>query len=564
MSDAPNMTLKHRRQRHEQSTNTPIQLYRPPGSTYDIDAMLEQPDLTKEDVLNYLQGRPTRHKIELDPATLAYRQRRVELQDLIQQYHQGQARIDQDGRLTTTPPTPPEHPLPPLQPLHPPVEPERAWRQEQGQLAAATIARAIERYQAQGVDLNDLQLVRLPLEPPTANDPPHPTLRRICFAVLAVVTAFLCILFQTLPLFQKTPSIILNPDPILEHIAHVKPLLKHLAECPNGHRNDTRTRYEQLMHYIPGHDYIQTRLVNQTPIVDCSMGVVHIPTLSEIVQDFWRSDSPQELLLMEPMVIRGVQMSWWFPCSPMVHAQDSNASSTRACLDRCFRGVHDNVLSDQQITQIIQVGSTLIQAGHDHMDIHMEVFYLKKRLSSTVHTLRTFLRDNYGIQVEPVAFRIQAVAPMDGTGVPLYKAHSSNPLVQLIHRSHYLEYMDRAQDQNDLARYSLPWPFRVMPKRDTCHLMADMEADPQFAVHTTVFLSEGAGDDFRGGMALYVDDHPSNRHARRKIQRGLLVDGTPGRLLVSTGGVENRRCRLPMRAGIRAALQVWWNFEGAV
>lgn len=92
--------------------------------------------------------------------------------------------------------------------------------------------------------------------------------------------------------------------------------------------------------------------------------------------------------------------------------------------------------------------------------------------------------------------------------------------------------------------------------------MADLQVDPSFAIHTTVFLSTGADWDFRGGVSLYVDDHKSNNNARKKIQKGVTVDGSRGRVVVSTGGLENRRCRLPVREGIRASLQIWWNCRG--
>ena len=91
--------------------------------------------------------------------------------------------------------------------------------------------------------------------------------------------------------------------------------------------------------------------------------------------------------------------------------------------------------------------------------------------------------------------------------------------------------------------------------------MADMEANPHFQFHTSIFLSNGAGRDFRGGVSMYVDDHPSNANPRRKIQRGVTIDGSRGRLVVSTGGLENRRCRLPTREGVRASLQIWWSCD---
>ena len=124
-----------------------------------------------------------------------------------------------------------------------------------------------------------------------------------------------------------------------------------------------------------------------------------------------------------------------------------------------------------------------------------------------------------------------------------------------------MDWVNRCKRQNEIARYSLPWPFRVPPVRDTCNLMSDMEADPQFAIHTTVFLNDGAGAGYRGGVSLYVDHHRDNSNPRRRIRRGVSVDGSRGRVLVSTGGAENRRCRLPTRAGLRTSLQIWWKYS---
>jgi hypothetical protein len=80
-------------------------------------------------------------------------------------------------------------------------------------------------------------------------------------------------------------------------------------------------------------------------------------------------------------------------------------------------------------------------------------------------------------------------------------------------------------------------------------------------VHTSVFLSDGGGHEYLGGVSLYVDDHPSNANRRYKVRRGITIDGTRGRVVVSTGGIENRRCRMPTRAGIRAVLQIWWGHK---
>jgi hypothetical protein len=88
--------------------------------------------------------------------------------------------------------------------------------------------------------------------------------------------------------------------------------------------------------------------------------------------------------------------------------------------------------------------------------------------------------------------------------------------------------------------------------------MADMEANSSFAIHTSIFLSNGAGADYQGGVFLYAT-MMKYKILENAFRRGLAIDGTRGRIVVSSGGRENRRCRLPTRAGIRSVLQIWWN-----
>jgi hypothetical protein len=121
--------------------------------------------------------------------------------------------------------------------------------------------------------------------------------------------------------------------------------------------------------------------------------------------------------------------------------------------------------------------------------------------------------------------------------------------------------LEESKRQNEDAAFSIG-PFGPRVIRDTCNLMADLDADPRFAIHSSVFLSDGAGRDFQGGVALFVDHHPSNyRNPRKKVRRGVSIDGHRGRVVINTGGKENMRCRLPTRAGIRAVLQIWWDCD---
>jgi hypothetical protein len=215
-----------------------------------------------------------------------------------------------------------------------------------------------------------------------------------------------------------------------------------------------------------------------------------------------------------------------------------------------------------EVNAALELGARLILEGGDHHDIYAAVPKVPESLVGIVEKIRTLLHDVYFTRnnIQPVAFRIGAEGPMDGTGIPsrLGLTNSLPRPVKLLNLTNYVQYVERVGKRNGFAQFSLPWPLRVQPYRDECNLLADMQVDDRFMIHTMIFLSEGAGSEFRGGETLYVDNHPSNSNPRHKIRRGLVIDGATGRLVVSTGGLENRRCRLPIRAGVRAALQIWW------
>ena len=203
------------------------------------------------------------------------------------------------------------------------------------------------------------------------------------------------------------------------------------------------------------------------------------------------------------------------------------------------------------------MGSALIQNGGDHFDVHYDIDYLEKRLPITMKKLRNILEDNYHMKdssVQPVAFRVLTTGAMDG-----HEVSSHQYALSTLNQTTYLDWIERSRKQNDRAYYKLPWPFRIPPKRDICKLMADLEADPRFCIRTSIFLVDGAGLDYRGGASLFMDYHPSNKNPRKRIQRGVSIDGSVGRVVVSTGGFENLHCRFPTRAGLRVELQIWWD-----
>ncbi len=562
-----------RRKGSHDGRKKPSQLYRYKYDSLDAHLLLERKNLTNEDISDFCTGKDMAAddtNVGYQQQARAYRKRRLELHDLMQKHKTGDARVDEFGRLVPTshPPQPPAGDLPP-----PPQpnnndrhgdEDEHLWLRRQEQAAADAIARAVRRYREQGVPEEDLMLI--PVNPNERHQPSL-TFRRICFAVLAVVTAFICIMLQTIPIFHynaiERPAL----DPLMSEILNVKLLLPHAKECPMLHRD---SRPSQLIDSF-------TEVFGISSKVDCSRGVLHIPSMKSIVDIFLKSKSTEEVNILAPFIERGVQASWFMECAAPTQSLSSSSAciapqscigsqlprrkTTKAATKICFRGVHDNLILDQEVHDARVLGANLISQGGDHFDIHRDVELLQALVPSIVTKLRELLSMHYNVsqEIQPVAFRVNAVGPMDGNGVRLFDRRIPSRLEKLLNRTNYLLWMDKAERRNDMAFYSLPWPFNIEPVRDVCNLLADLEADPSFSIQTIVFLSEGSGEDFHGGAALYVDNHPDNYRPRRKIQRGLSIEGARGRVLVSTGGLENRRCRLPVRAGIRAALQIWWS-----
>mmetsp|Transcript_2308 Transcript_2308/g.4955 ORF Transcript_2308/g.4955 Transcript_2308/m.4955 type:complete len:740 (-) Transcript_2308:154-2373(-) len=484
--------------------------------------------------------------------------------------------------------------------------------------------------------------------------PIYRSLRRLFVVFLIVPAAMVCTLLQILPLYSMMAakeSFEYRFDPLLHEVLEVREWRDHVRECPGGlanrgnhhdhhpYDNSIAIMWRWLLNRIRKSD------VDENPVIDCSKGVLHIPSKRVISLDCFESLTKMPKTGKIPKLEKelkeyafGVDVSWFMPCSghPTVyfdeqqcnpqemidkekqctsaaptldndsHSEQSRSdhsisnSIRRRSFDKCFRGIHNDLIEDREIKAAMILGNALIDHGRDHFDVHYEVSLLSMMVPSIVQKVRRLLDTKYlhqlqnpeiapknGVEkdeqeeskdndarigqrhIEPVAFRVLTTGPMDGhdvklkhkgEGMSMYLTDSS-----ALNEVNYLDWVLQSRQHNDRVRYEsyyLPWPFRREPKRETCDLKFDLEADSRFCIQSTIDLTSGAGEDYQGGTSLFVDNHPSNfGNPKRRIARGVSVDGSRGQIVVSTGGFENLKCRFPTRSGFRTVLQIWWDCE---
>uniref|UniRef100_A0A7S2XKM3 Uncharacterized protein n=1 Tax=Attheya septentrionalis TaxID=420275 RepID=A0A7S2XKM3_9STRA len=456
-------------------------------------------------------------------------------------------------------------------------EEERRLNRQQDRDAADTIDRFVRRYREAGVSEEEFELIRVPSNEPS---PGMLTFRRISVAVLTVVTAFICILFQTLPIFgggsYNDPAF----DKAMHEVVNVRDFETHVQRCGldlSRYDSGPMPWREWWLSFIQGD--------KSEEYFNCADGVLHIPAMSTVAESYEshrrkKREKPKANVYQK--FLNGFNVSWSHECNlpphlnasrdPSCHPgfykpnSDGDTVNNNTCSDKgstdkqCFRGVHDGVVSVDETDEALRMASYLIQEkGGDHVHIRRDTDEMEDWIPSIVDSLADLLHDQYNTtpNIEPVAFRVSVSLPLDSSILLRHYSTKGSLLVQAINATVYQEWDDLYRMQNELAAFSLPPPFSSKPFRDPCLLLSDLEASPDFTFHTSVFLSDGAGEHFMGGAALYVDDGYS-KNPRRKIQRGVTVDGSRGRVVVSTGGLENQRCRLPTRSGIRAVLQIWW------
>ena len=436
------------------STSDPIQLYRPAISCKEVEMLLTRPDLSEEDIAAFLSGGDlpassgsdsddddVRTKMRLD-----FYQRRSEIRALAEKLKRGEARVDEDGRLVPSEPA-----RPPRANLPPPPPPGRNNNNNNNLNGPVVDADnpAVNGILGPGPNIFQGRIEDQAQGEGAANL----TFRRICFAVLAVVGAFIVVILQTLPLMQPSEAMDPNFDNLLHDLLHVKFLKDHLRYCPDLHRHPPLLQPVGIQNF-QSYQFWQERVRNLLGLYsesNCDDGVLHIPAKHVISNTILHSSS-EEGALLAPLR-DGVDKIWNIPCLDP-HNSDSTAGDnvspisrcypgwnndppsyrndaeneyssldrTASSRNKCFRGVHDDVISKYEVEETLRLGNFLILNGGDHFDLHYDVSYLLQRIPTVVTKLQRLLHERYNqSQLQPVAFRIQTAGPMDFYGVNLFQ-----------------------------------------------------------------------------------------------------------------------------------------------
>ncbi|GKZ01442.1 hypothetical protein MPSEU_001095000 [Mayamaea pseudoterrestris] len=565
-----------------------------------VDHLLSRKNLSDENVLSYfLQGFDGDSQLEetndghLDHQFYQnqierFCDRKRELNRLEEQLSLGRARIHDDGRLLPFQEDDeniPENRQIDEDPNHPPFvanlpnvnnrmmmfplfldngnnddmhdreQREAQFLRQQQQEAAQAIRRVLlTRYK--DAPYSKLELVQPPQ--PTPQRTTDLTLRRICYAVLVVAGAFVATMVRALPSTFDTGTVSKGihhargddenlMDRLLHTVASVRLPDQHIAECFS--LQDRNTRYPWPFQWLK----------------DCSNGVLLVPSLQ---QSTWHYSN---------------DLTWFRPCTwknsgppscfnvgvTASNAYPLNNNKTVNDVKQCVRGVHDKLLTKEEIAKVISLGKDLSRNKRRAEPFQIHFSDIDRLPSSLVITLRRLLINIYEMpkSIRPVAFRIHASAPLNGDTSFTTKAGTvtQHPLARLLHRQ-------RNYENNASTIVSWPWSWfvgmiasrgRATTNVDACRVLSDHQVDERLQLLTSIYLT----DDYSGGSMLFVDDTSDNckwwwwwrwrRTCRGPIRRGLAVIGQLGRVVVSSG--DNSRCQLPVRHGIRAILQVWWS-----
>ena len=164
--------------------------------------------------------------------------------------------------------------------------------------------------------------------------------------------------------------------------------------------------------------------------MDCDAGVLHVPVKHVLLDQYMEAETMEALATLQPYAF-GINATWFFPCqsSPSIRDDDDETCIARQenfddhdDNDRykCFRGLHDNLVSHFNVRRALWLGRDLILEGGDHFTIHYNVSRLQESVPDVVNTIPALLRKQYYVDdkmIKPVAFRIYTTGPVDGHGV---------------------------------------------------------------------------------------------------------------------------------------------------
>lgn len=296
---------------------------------------------------------------------------------------------------------------PPEANLHPFLLDENGLDEDQIiqlQILQATVitAQALARYRAQGVPEDDLELI---LIPHTAGG------NFISRGAWIGGFVFLCVwivFLQMHAMVGSTKLVDVTFDDLMNELLEVRRFSSHVLQCHKDKSDMEDDTIPTSPFSIEG---------------DCDNGVLHIPALHVV-----RSTQLYQKINRFMQYRQGMNLTWRMPCqtpnralSPHEECSAADESSGVCTImeeaNMCFRGVHDNIIPNEETQATLKFAEELIKDGNDHFDVY-QANKLEEKLPGVVDKLRTLLADVYSLsQVEPFAFRILSSGPMDGFGV---------------------------------------------------------------------------------------------------------------------------------------------------
>lgn len=209
---------------------------------------------------------------------------------------------------------------------------------------------------------------------------------------------------------------------------------------------------------------------------DCSYGVLHIPSKNRFlskrrqtaIKAMWKLDCDFPTNITVPhhtlaamasnkasLGLEHESSAALSSCNaiqekdPIEHCNHkvSNNQQQRQQQQQCFRGIHDNILLPEEVDTLIQLASTLIQKGGDHVTIRTDVHdVLTSSVPVVMNKLQRLIQSHYTVDTDeerniyepmeltPVAFRFHvAISPVPHAA---HETGSANPMLdQLINQT---------------------------------------------------------------------------------------------------------------------------------